>query len=65
MEGLKTLRTALAPHSLGPPAIYFGYPVCDPAFIMSQAKGMAFVHLETQRSGESTVIASRRMNGNV
>jgi hypothetical protein len=31
---------------------------------MSQAKGMAFVRLEAKHSGESTVIASWRMNEN-
>jgi hypothetical protein len=32
---------------------------------MSQAKGMAFVHLEAKRLGEPTLIASWGMNKNV
>jgi hypothetical protein len=43
----------------------YGYPVCDLAFIMSQAKGMAFVRLEAEHVGESILGASWRMNENV
>jgi hypothetical protein len=32
---------------------------------MSQAKGMAFVHLEAKHSGESIVFASLHMNENL
>jgi hypothetical protein len=39
----------------------YGYPVCDLTFITSQAKGMAFVHLEAKHLGQSTLGASWHM----
>jgi hypothetical protein len=55
MLGLNRLYTALAPKSLRPPALYailVGYPVCDLAFITSQSKERAFVHLEAKHVGQ-------------
>jgi hypothetical protein len=43
----------------------YGYLVCDLSFIMSQAKGLTFVHLDAKRLGQSTLGASWRMNENV
>jgi hypothetical protein len=43
----------------------YGHPVCDLAFITSEAKGMAFICLEAKRLGESTLGESWSMNKNI